>query len=353
MNDLMTLLELFPSAPWSMHHLSSNPAMPLELLLTMHGVDYYALTYRYVKHPDVIYSNPTVPWDMGALCWVRIYVPLLERYINNIDFESLCLINHYLMPDTIINNPHLPWSIEKYHKNSVVTPALVNQYPNFPWDYTELATQYGVTVGMFHIYVSKNFDASKVKLDKNVNDPKRLMSSTIIGSEGIPIELVRLYVPKINKPIHIRPGSNITWDTVKEFPYAKWDVTGLVNMLDQHGMYAEIEYVLNNTHKVRDVITHSCFSMNVQGVRADSPWEFTFMSDISLEFILTHDFPWDWEKVMKRTELQWSDIVKYELYKKHNPSRNPNLTWEIIVKNEFNIEWDCHRLSMNAFRISH
>lgn len=353
MNNLLKLLELFPTEPWSVYHLCSNPGMPLELLLTMPDVDYYALTHRYIEHPEVIYNNPEVPWDMSALCWVHIHIPLLERYVDKIDFGFLCLVNFTLTPDIITNNPQLPWSIEKYHENRVVDPALINQYPNFPWDYSKLATKYDVTVDVFQLYVNKNLDIADVNLDRTVNDPERLMSGTIIGSKGIPIELVRLYVPKIDKPIFIRPNSDITWDTVKEFPDAKWDIVGLVNMLDRHGMYAEIEYVLNNTHTMRDVITYNCFSMNVPGIRMGSSYDFTFMSGISIEFILTHDFPWDWENVMQRSDLQWSDVVKYELYKKHNPSRNPNLTYEIIAKNEFGIEWDFHRLSMNTFNVPH
>ncbi len=166
----------------------------------------------------------------------------------------------------------------------------------------------------------------------------------VLGQPDIPLDVIEKHLCKCRQPIGICEGSLITWDFIKRQPMStRWRTVDLVHMLNRHKMYSTMYDVLMNCcgnyysiipdekPSLPDYIIHS------------------LSHKVDLDFMIEHQFSWNWLIVIHRGNITWEDITKHKLYEKADPSYNPNITAEIVIENP-QINWNFSALSSNHFR---
>lgn len=343
-NELMRILNAFPDAGWSYPVLSHNPNLSKDYILAnIHKLNMKNLTYRFIHEPQFIYEHPELDWDTDVMCTMDLDAPfaiqVLRRYKNTVNFAYICGFNPTVNLNVMDANPDLPWNTELYAKNPYIKPETVAKYPKFSWNYDKLAKNLGITTEEYKEYVKLGFTRAQIIADQVVktNDIERL------GIWLVPLEYIRDNLSKCDRPVYIRNESLITWEFIQTVnPRIKWNVVDVIRLLLKDKQYDNILLVMNNC-------TDTYYT--VAPIQNSKPPVGALSLILPVDFMLQHDFPWDWGYVMCRSALTWENIVERGLCDNPELSVNPNITVEIMLSNP-QINWNFKLLSENMFKLS-
>jgi len=344
-NELMRILNAFPDAGWSYPVLSHNPNLSKEYILAnINKLNMKNLTYRFIHEPQFIYEHPELDWDASVMYNMDLEVPfaihVLRRYKNTVNFAYMCEFNGTVNPDIMDANPDLPWNKELYAGGRYIEPETVAKYPKFSWNYDKLAKDLKITTEEYKKYVKFGFTKTQIIADQVVktNDIKRL------GIGLVPLEYIRDNLPKCDDPVYITDDSLITWEFIQtSHPYTRWDVNGVIRLLLKNKQYDNILIVLNSCTDTYYKVAPILYNESPVGMLS---------LILPVDFMLQHDFPWDWKYAMFKSALTWENIVERGLCDNPELSTNPNITVEIMLSNP-QINWNFKLLSENMFDRSH
>lgn len=344
-NELMKLLRLFPEENWDYQALSYNPNLSKKFIVANHHkLNMMFITGMYCHEPQFIYEHPKLPWYINILFNVCLNKPhgldVVRRYKDAIDFNKLCMFNDTVNPDVMDANPDLPWDTDAYMLNLLLSPKKVSKYPKFKWNYEALAKNCNVSTEDYIRYVKLGYDIYDVAGDQM----EKSGSIKSLGTSRLSLEFIKKNIHRQVDRIFISDKSYITWEFVKSCPsYVKWDACSLISMMLRDGNHADILDVINHCYG-------DWYSLNNRQVNAFMGGSLVcYLSGLlPADLILDHDLPWVWDLVMCKKDLQWNVIEQHKLYKRANPSANPNITAEIVERNP-QIDWDFKLLSNNRF----
>jgi hypothetical protein len=343
-NELMRILAAFPNANWSYEVLSNNPNLSKEYILAnISKLNMKNLTYRFIEEPQFIYEHPELNWDTSVMYMVNLNTPfaiqVLRRYKDVIDFDGISECNSTVNLDIMYANPDLPWNKELYAQSMYVLPEVVANYPKFNWNYDQLSKDLQITAEEYKEYMKLGFTKDQIIADQVVKKDK----FNKIGANLVPLQYIQENIHRCTTTIYIAPDSFITWDFIQaSYPYARWDFTSLIRLLLKNKEYNNIIHVMTNCND-------RYYTVAPMNNKSSVVKHLSHM--LPVEFILQHNFPWDWRYVMKKSGLTWEAIVERKLCDNPELSVNPNITLEIILSNP-QINWDFGIMSENTFKLS-
>lgn len=143
----LDLIYANPTCPWDWYYISLNPNVPIEYIKANPGKPW---NWNYISSRidlESIRSNPDLPWS-----WDKMYANkhLTITFVKEFkdkpwDWFRLSMCENISIDD-ITANPDLPWSEEGICKNKNLTMEFIKANPDKPWHWQAISQSCKITI---------------------------------------------------------------------------------------------------------------------------------------------------------------------------------------------------------------